>query len=221
MVLGLRRAGFAAPPAGFEAASKACASRSACPAWRSPSSRTTRSRSPKDSASGALGAPEPVDADTIFPTGSTGKAFTVAALGDPRRSGQDRLGRQGHRSLARISDVRPVGDARDDDPRPARASQRPRPRRRRSVVRAAHQSEPRRIGAAPALHQARDQLSQRLCLRQHSVHGRRPADRGGHAARPGRNSPPTTCSSPPACCIRPATTMARFATRIARSRMRA
>jgi CubicO group peptidase (beta-lactamase class C family) len=29
----------------------------------------------------ALGAPEPVDADTIFPTGSTGKAFTVAALG--------------------------------------------------------------------------------------------------------------------------------------------
>jgi CubicO group peptidase (beta-lactamase class C family) len=29
----------------------------------------------------ALGSPEPVDADTIFPTGSTGKAFTVAALG--------------------------------------------------------------------------------------------------------------------------------------------
>src|SRR6204780_1880750 len=29
----------------------------------------------------ALGAPQPVDADTIFPTGSTGKAFTVAALG--------------------------------------------------------------------------------------------------------------------------------------------
>jgi CubicO group peptidase (beta-lactamase class C family) len=29
----------------------------------------------------ALGAPEHVDADTIFPTGSTGKAFTVAALG--------------------------------------------------------------------------------------------------------------------------------------------
>jgi CubicO group peptidase (beta-lactamase class C family) len=27
-----------------------------------------------------LGTPEPVDADTIFPTGSTGKAFTVAAL---------------------------------------------------------------------------------------------------------------------------------------------
>ena len=29
----------------------------------------------------ALGKPEPVDADTLFPTGSTGKAFTVAALG--------------------------------------------------------------------------------------------------------------------------------------------
>jgi CubicO group peptidase (beta-lactamase class C family) len=29
----------------------------------------------------ALGKPEPVDADTIFPTGSTGKAMTVAALG--------------------------------------------------------------------------------------------------------------------------------------------
>src|SRR5881227_1424219 len=28
-----------------------------------------------------LGAPEPVDAETIFPTGSTGKAFTVADLG--------------------------------------------------------------------------------------------------------------------------------------------
>jgi CubicO group peptidase (beta-lactamase class C family) len=28
-----------------------------------------------------LGKPDPVDADTIFPTGSTGKAFTVAALG--------------------------------------------------------------------------------------------------------------------------------------------
>jgi len=28
----------------------------------------------------ALGKPDPVDADTIFPTGSTGKAFTVAAL---------------------------------------------------------------------------------------------------------------------------------------------
>ncbi len=28
----------------------------------------------------ALGSPEPADADTIFPTGSTGKAFTVAAL---------------------------------------------------------------------------------------------------------------------------------------------
>src|SRR5690606_16532085 len=27
-----------------------------------------------------LGSPEPVDADTIFPTGSTGKAITVAAL---------------------------------------------------------------------------------------------------------------------------------------------
>ncbi len=29
----------------------------------------------------ALGKADPVDADTIFPTGSTGKAFTVAALG--------------------------------------------------------------------------------------------------------------------------------------------
>jgi CubicO group peptidase (beta-lactamase class C family) len=29
----------------------------------------------------ALGSPEPADADTLFPTGSTGKAFTVAALG--------------------------------------------------------------------------------------------------------------------------------------------
>jgi CubicO group peptidase (beta-lactamase class C family) len=40
----------------------------------------------------ALGKPERVDADTIFPTGSTGKAFTVAALGilvDQGRIGWD------------------------------------------------------------------------------------------------------------------------------------
>jgi CubicO group peptidase (beta-lactamase class C family) len=40
----------------------------------------------------SLGGSEPVDADTIFPTGSTGKAFTVAALGilvDEGRIGWD------------------------------------------------------------------------------------------------------------------------------------
>jgi CubicO group peptidase (beta-lactamase class C family) len=40
----------------------------------------------------AIGGSEPVDADTIFPTGSTGKAFTVAALGilvDEGRIGWD------------------------------------------------------------------------------------------------------------------------------------
>ena len=62
-------------------ASKVCASKSAFPAWPSPLSRTTKSRWRKDSASSGLGSPDPVDADTIFPTGSTGKAFTVAALG--------------------------------------------------------------------------------------------------------------------------------------------
>ena len=80
MFLGVSAA-VAAPPSGFDARVESCASRSAFPAWPSPSSRTTRSLSPKDSASSALGSPERVDADTIFPTGSTGKAFTVAALG--------------------------------------------------------------------------------------------------------------------------------------------
>jgi CubicO group peptidase (beta-lactamase class C family) len=46
----------------------------------------------KGFGSRALGASKPVDADTIFPTGSTGKAFTVAALGilvDQGRIGWD------------------------------------------------------------------------------------------------------------------------------------
>ena len=97
----------------------------------------------------------------------------------PDRAGQDELGRQGHRPSARIPDVRSVGHARDDDPRSARASQRPRPRRGRSDVRAAHKPEPRRIGEASALHQTRDEFPQRVRVRQRAVHGHRPAHRSG------------------------------------------
>ena len=52
----------------------------AFPARRWRSSRTAAPPSRRASASGDLTAPGAVDADTIFATGSTGKAFTVAAL---------------------------------------------------------------------------------------------------------------------------------------------
>ena len=47
-----------------------------------------------------LGAPERVDADTIFPTGSTGKAITTAALAILVDEGKIKLGRQGDRPPA-------------------------------------------------------------------------------------------------------------------------
>ena len=47
--------------------------------------------------------PEPVGADTLFQIGSTTKAFDHGRARHPRRRGQDRLGRPGHRSPARIS----------------------------------------------------------------------------------------------------------------------
>ena len=115
---------------------------------------------------------------------------------DAGRCGQDRLGRQGHRSIARLPDVRPVGDARDDDSRSARPSQRSRPGRGRSADGAAWQLFARRGGQATALHQARDELSQRLRLRQRALHGRRSVDRSGHAARPGKTTCASTCCSP-------------------------
>ena len=126
-----------------------------------------------------LGSPERVDADTIFPTGSTGKAVTTAALAvlvDQGKLGWD----------DKVIDHLPW--FRMYDPWVTREM----------TVRdlLVHRSglglgagdllfvprtklSPRRIGAASALHQAGDQLPQRLRLRQPAVHGRRPADRRG------------------------------------------
>ena len=56
------------------------AQRSERPACRSRSSRTASRRWPRAGASARSATNDPVDADTIFITGSTGKAFTVAAL---------------------------------------------------------------------------------------------------------------------------------------------
>ena len=58
---------------------------------------------------------------TPFSTGSTGKAFTVAALGILVDQENRRWDDKGH-LLAGISNVRPVGDARNDHPRFAGAS---------------------------------------------------------------------------------------------------
>ena len=126
-----RRRRWPAPPAGLRRARRgACARRSACPAWRSRSSRTARSRSPRASACASSAAPT-----RSTPTRSSRPARPARRSPSPRSrslvdAGQDRLGRQGHRPPARLPDVRPVGHARDDDPRPARPSQRPRARAR-------------------------------------------------------------------------------------------
>ena len=80
-----------------------------------------------------------MDADTIFPTGSTGKAFTVAALGILVDQGKIGWDDKVIDRPARLPDVRPLGHARDDHPRPAGAPQRAGPGRRGPDVRAAHQ----------------------------------------------------------------------------------
>jgi CubicO group peptidase (beta-lactamase class C family) len=56
-----------------------------------------------------LGSPERVDADTIFPTGSTGKAITAGRARGARRRRQDQVGRQGHRPHSVVPHVRPHG----------------------------------------------------------------------------------------------------------------
>ena len=63
--------------------------------------------------------------------------------------------------------------------RSPRASQRAGSRRRRPDVRAALDAQPRRDRAAPPLHPSRDELPQRLCLRQRALRRGRPAHRGG------------------------------------------
>ena len=64
--------------------------------------------------------------------------------------------------------------------------------RRRPVVRPGNRAAaPRPCGAAP--HQAGDQLPQHLRLRQHPLHRRRRADRGGERPGAGNSSSATAC----------------------------
>ena len=159
------RAPLAAPPAGFaQRVERTAQGISACPAWRSRSSRTAGSPSRRATAYASSARPHPVDADTIFPTGSTGKAFTVAALAilvDQGKIGWD----------DKVIDHMPWFQMYDPWVT------------REMTIRdlLVHRSGlglgagdllfvPRtnlsraRIGAAAALHQPGDQLPQRLCL---------------------------------------------------------
>jgi CubicO group peptidase (beta-lactamase class C family) len=110
-----------------------------------------------------LNSPQPVDADTIFPNGSTGKAFTVAALGilvDQKKIDWD----------DKVIDRLPGFQMYDPSG----------PGRGRPAVRAPDQFDPRRIRQAPSLFEAGDELSQWLRLRQRAVHGGGAADRIRH-----------------------------------------
>jgi CubicO group peptidase (beta-lactamase class C family) len=72
---------FASPPAGFEARVEGLRKETGVPGMAITIVEDDKVTLAKGFGVRALGSPAPVDADTIFPTGSTGKAFTVAALG--------------------------------------------------------------------------------------------------------------------------------------------
>jgi CubicO group peptidase (beta-lactamase class C family) len=73
-------AAFCAPPAGFEQRVETVRREIGVPGMAIAIVENDKVAFAKGFGSKALGKPDPVDADTIFPTGSTGKAFTVAAL---------------------------------------------------------------------------------------------------------------------------------------------
>jgi CubicO group peptidase (beta-lactamase class C family) len=72
---------FAAPPAGFEDHVEKLRKEIGVPGMAIAIVEDDKVTLAEGFGVRGLGAPESVDADTIFPTGSTGKAFTVAALG--------------------------------------------------------------------------------------------------------------------------------------------
>jgi CubicO group peptidase (beta-lactamase class C family) len=71
---------LAAPPKGFEARVEAVRQRAGVPGIAIAIVESGKPVLARGWGVRKLGAPDRVDADTIFPTGSTGKAFTVAAL---------------------------------------------------------------------------------------------------------------------------------------------
>src|SRR6202142_1723776 len=74
-------AALAAPPSGFEARVESLRQDIGVPGMAIAIVEDNKVTLAKGFGVKRLGAPDPVDADAIFPTGSTGKAFTVAALG--------------------------------------------------------------------------------------------------------------------------------------------
>lgn len=72
---------FAAPPAGFDERVESLRKGIGIPGMAIAIVEDDKVTLARGFGVRALGSPELVDADTIFPTGSTGKAFTVAALG--------------------------------------------------------------------------------------------------------------------------------------------
>ena len=74
-------AAFAAPPAGFDARVESLRKQTGVPGMAIAIVENDKVALAKGFGVKKLGASDPVDADTIFMTGSTGKAFTVAALG--------------------------------------------------------------------------------------------------------------------------------------------
>jgi len=74
-------AAVASPPAGFEGRVESLRKDIGVPGMAIAIVENDQVTLAKGFGTKRLGSPDPVDADTIFPTGSTGKAFTVAALG--------------------------------------------------------------------------------------------------------------------------------------------
>src|SRR5579863_3230504 len=81
LILAFAAAASAAPPAGFNARVDKLRQDIGVPGMAIAIVEDGKVTLAKGFGVRALGAPERVDADSIFPTGSTGKAFTVAALG--------------------------------------------------------------------------------------------------------------------------------------------
>lgn len=96
-----------------------------------------------------LGGSEPVGADTIFPTGSTGKAFTTAALATLVDVGRIGWNDPVIAPSPLVPHVRSVSHARDHHPRPARPQERP-------------GTGPRRPAVRPAQHHSRREAVRRL-----------------------------------------------------------
>jgi CubicO group peptidase (beta-lactamase class C family) len=80
IALGIATRAFAAPPAGFDDRIEALRKEVGVPGMAISIVENGKVTLAKGYGVKKLGSPDPVGADTIFPTGSTGKAFTVADL---------------------------------------------------------------------------------------------------------------------------------------------